>query len=152
MNPHGFVTERPSPPEPMKEPPNQSSDAGTYHGSDAEETSPPELVKGTPNHSTDANSSSQSGTESPHLTTESPVAQIPAPPIALRFGPFSCNWLSDSYLCYDQDSPYCVVIDGSRPPGPCILTQPFDDNLESEEAKYYCRCSSMRVLLIAHSG
>ena len=70
-------------------------------------------------------------------TTQAPISQIPPPPVPIRFHSFSCNWLSDHYLCYDVDSRYCVFVNGPRPTATCIFVLPLSEFPQSPETKYF---------------
>ena len=70
-------------------------------------------------------------------TTESLMTQIPVPLVSIMFEPYSCNWLTEFYLCHDHGSKYCILIFGSRPQSSCILAQQVDDVPEVPDGKYH---------------
>ena len=107
----------------------------------------------TPDNSLDYSTVPPNLNNSPDYTTESPKNQIPAPPISIGFQAYSCIWLTDFYLCYEEGSNYCIFIFGSRPETSFVLTQTLDTVPETSDTKYYIErfCTRKELVMLVGS-
>ena len=81
-------------------------------------------------------------------TADAPIVQIPRPPLVVPFTDYSCHWIERFYLCYANDSRYCVIVYGGRPESECVLAQISDHVPQATEAEYFIKrfCSQKQLL------
>ena len=106
-----------------------------------------------PDNSFDFSTEPPNSDNSPDYTTEFLKTQIPAPPIPIGFQAYSCIWLTEFYLCYEEGSNYCIFIFGSRPETSFVLTQTLDTVPETSDTKYYIErfCTRKELVMLVGS-